>query len=68
MSMPLIQTGTAATISQGVKLFVSSDITIKPGSMLTVTQNGVTTEYTSSGVPAVYPTHQEIMLELSGKA
>lgn len=63
-----IQTGTAATISQGVKLFVSPDITIKPGSMLTVTQNGVTTEYTSSGVPAVYPTHQEIMLELSDRA
>lgn len=60
-----IQTETAATISQAVKLFVSPDVTIKPGSMLTVTQNGVTTEYTSSGVAAVYPTHQEIMLELS---
>lgn len=63
-----IQTETAATISQAVKLFVSPDITIKAGSMLTVTQNGVTTEYTSSGVPAVYPTHQEIMLELSDRA
>lgn len=63
-----IQTEAAATISQAVKLFVSPDVTIKPGSMLTITQNGVTMEYTSSGVPAVYPTHQEIMLELSGKA
>lgn len=63
-----IQTETAATISQAVKLFVSPDVTIKAGSMLAITQNGVTTEYTSSGVPAVYPTHQEIMLELSDNA
>lgn len=60
-----IQTEAAATISQAVKLFVSPDIIIKPGSILTVTQNGRTTEYSASGVPAVYPTHQEIMLELS---
>lgn len=59
-----VQTGTVATVSQAVKLFLSPDITIKPGSKLTVTQTGVTTEYSSSGVPAVYPTHQEIMLEL----
>ena len=49
---------------QATKLFISPDITIKPGSKITVTQTGVTTEYTGSGVPAVYPTHQEIMLEL----
>lgn len=59
-----IQTGTATTISQAVKLFISPDVTIKPGSKLIITQTGVTTEYSSSGVPAVYPTHQEIMLEL----
>lgn len=63
-----IQTEAAAIISQAVKLFVSPDVTIKAGSMITVTQNGVTTEYTSSGVPAIYPTHQEIMLELSDNA
>lgn len=62
-----IQTETAATISQAVKLFVSPDITIKPGSKITVTQSGVTTAYSSSGVPSVYPTHQEIMLELFEK-
>lgn len=59
-----IQTEAAATISQAVKLFISPDITIKPGSKIQVIQTGVTTEYSSSGVPAVYPTHQEIMLEL----
>lgn len=59
-----VQTGTVATVSQAVKLFLSPDIIIKPGSKIKVTQTGVTTEYKSSGVPAVYPTHQEIMLEL----
>ncbi|MCM1101929.1 MAG: hypothetical protein NC398_11160 [Acetatifactor muris] len=59
-----VQTGAVATVSQAVKLFLSPDITIKPGSKLKVTQTGVTTEYKSSGVPAVYETHQEIMLEL----
>ena len=63
-----IQTEAAATISQAVKVFVSPDVTIKAGSKLKITQNGVTTEYTSSGVPAVYATHQEIMLELSDNA
>ena len=47
-----------------IKLFISSDIVIKSGSKLTVTQTGVTTAYTGSGVPAVYPTHQETILEL----
>lgn len=58
------QTETAATISQGLKLFLSPEITINSGSKLIVTQNGVTGEYSASGVPAVFPTHQEIVLEL----
>ena len=59
-----VQTSSAATITQVTKLFLSPDIEIKPGSKLTVTQDGVTTDYIRSGFPAVYPTHQEIMLEL----
>lgn len=58
------QSESSATVTQGTKLFVSPDITIKAGSKLTVTQDNVTTDYTRSGVPAVYPTHQEIILEL----
>lgn len=61
--MAVIQSEAAAT-AQTVKLFISPDVTIKPGSKITVTQSGVTTEYTYSGVPAVYPTHQEIILKL----
>ena len=58
------QSDAAAAVAQGVKLFVSPDVSIKAGSKLTVTQDGVTVDYTRSGVSAIYPTHQEIMLEL----
>lgn len=56
----------AAAITQEVKLFVSPDVQVRPGSKITVTQDGVTADYTYSGVPAVYPSHQEITLELFG--
>lgn len=58
------QTESAAELTQTTKLFISPDITIREGSKITVTQCGVTTDYTCSGVPAVYDTHQEIVLEL----
>lgn len=58
------KTETAAGITQGVKLFLSPDITVNSGSKIIVKQNGVTTVYCASGVPAVYPTHCEVPLEL----
>lgn len=58
------QTKSAADVNQTTKLFISPDITVKPNSKLTITQAGTTTDYTYSGVPAVYDTHQEIILEL----
>lgn len=54
----------AATVSQVTELFISPDVTITPGSKITVTQNGVTTDYTRSGVTSKYDTHQQIILEL----
>lgn len=48
----------------GIKLFLAPDVAIKPGSKLVVTQDGVTEQYAASGKPAVYPTHQEILLKL----
>lgn len=60
-------TNTASAVAQTIELFISPDITIKPGSMITITQAGVTRDYTYSGTPAVYDTHQEIMLELFEK-
>lgn len=59
-----VQTDSAATVTQVTKLFVSPDVSIRAGSKITVTQAGVTTNYTCSGIPAVYSTHQEIILEL----
>ena len=59
-----VQSESVASTTQSIKLFISPDVTIQPGSKITVTQNGVTAVYKSSGVPAVYATHQEIMLEL----
>ncbi len=59
-----VQSESAATITQVTKLFVSPEISIRAGSKITVTQAGITMDYTCSGVPAVYLTHQEIVLEL----
>ena len=58
------QTNSAAILIQTTKLFIAPEIQIKPGSKITVVQNNVATEYKSSGEPAMYQTHQEIMLEL----
>lgn len=60
----VVQTGTAAKQTQGTKLFIAPEIKVKPGSKIIVEQNGVTTEYSASGVPAIYLSHAEIMLEL----
>ena len=54
----------ASAITQITKVFLAPEIQVKPGSKLTITQNDVTTEYKSSGKPAFYSTHQEIVLEL----
>lgn len=60
----VVQTETAAAMAQGTKLFIAPEITIKPGSKIIVEQNGVTTEYSASGEPAVYFSHSEYILEL----
>ena len=54
----------ASALTQTVKVFLAPEIKVKPGSKLTITQNQVVTDYTNSGEPAYYRTHQEIMLEL----
>lgn len=48
---------------QKVKLFLAPEIEVKPGARIVVTQNGTTGTYQRSGMPAVYGSHQEIMLE-----
>lgn len=59
----VVQTETAAVQAQGVKLFLGPEIVVGSNSKIVVTQNGITNEYSASGVPAVYSTHQEITLE-----
>ena len=54
----------ASSVIQSTKVFLAPEIKVKPGSKLTITQNGVTKEYKNSGEPAFYSTHQEIVLEL----
>lgn len=60
----VVQTDTAAKLTQGTKLFIAPEIKIKPGSKIIVEQNGTATEYSASGEPAVYFSHSEYMLEL----
>lgn len=52
---------------QTVTLYCDPDLTIKPGSQIEVTQNGVTVTYKCSGVPAVYYGHQEVPITLWGE-
>ena len=59
----VVQTETAAVQAQGVKLFLAPEIAVGSNSKIVVTQNGITNEYSASGKPAIYPTHQEITLE-----
>lgn len=56
-----------AVQSMGAKLFISPEVNIKAGSKVVVTQNGITTEFSNSGIPAIYSNHQEIMLTVFDK-
>lgn len=60
----VIQTDTAASTSQGTKLFIAPEVKVNSGSKIIVEQNGMKNEYSASGEPAVYTSHQEIMLKL----
>lgn len=54
----------ASAPSQTAKLFISPDIDIKTGCVLEIKHKGRTYEYERSGEPAVYSSHQEIVLQL----
>lgn len=49
---------------QIITLIIGSEYKIPEGSIITVTQTGVTAEYERSGAPAVYSSHQEVPLTL----
>ncbi|HHI5792497.1 TPA: hypothetical protein ACP6IR_002271 [Clostridioides difficile] len=57
--------GKVAKIEQTIKLFISPNISVKAGSKLIITnQNNITKEYIRNGESAIYPNHQEVLLEL----
>jgi len=58
------ETASAEMVTQVVKLFIAPEIVIKPGSKIIVEHEGRTTAYKNSGQPGVYPSHQEVVLEL----
>lgn len=58
------QTEVANSVTQIIKVFIAPELDIKTGSKLVVTKRGKTVEYKNSGEPAIYDTHQEIVLEL----
>ena len=49
---------------QVIRVFLTPEVEVHPGSRITITQNGRTEVYAQSGQPAVYATHQEIILKL----
>jgi hypothetical protein len=57
------QTVTVNQVDYDAKLFISPDVTINPGSRITVVQNGMVFEGEQAGKPFRYPTHQEIKLK-----
>lgn len=59
------QIHTAAILAQKVKLFITPEIVIKPGSKIMVFRNGVHLgDYSKSGESGRFSNHQEITLEL----
>lgn len=61
---PVADSEMVAVVSQTVKLFLAPEIVVPPGSRIVVTQQERTGSYSQSGKPAVYASHQEILLEL----
>lgn len=62
------QSESNATVQQVIKLFIAPEIEIKEGSKILITHEGRTTEFKHSGKPAIYFSHQEIVLENAGNA
>lgn len=62
------QTEAEAEVSQSVKLFLSNEFDIPPGSTVKVFKDGEEFDFRHSGRAAKYSSHQEIILEVSKEA
>ena len=58
------ETDHAPVVTQAVKLFIDSDLTIPAGSKVVVTRGSRQFIYKASGEPGIFTDHQEISLEL----
>lgn len=58
------QTTGEVITSQVTVLFINPELNIKPNSVIEVMRNNRILKYQNSGIPAIYPTHQEIVLNL----
>lgn len=54
----------APYFEQTITLFIRPDLTIKEGSVIEVTQHGVTNKYKRASKPAVHSLHQEVLIEV----
>lgn len=54
----------APEVQQTITLFLASEVDVPAGCKISVTREGNTVDYSRSGEPSVYKTHQEIKLEL----
>ncbi len=54
----------APYVTQTIVLFIRPDLNIKEGSVIEITQNGVTNKYRRASKPAIYTNHQELALDL----
>jgi hypothetical protein len=55
------QTDVAALV-QVTKVFLDCDVEIKAGSKLTIQHKGRTLEFSQSGLPGIFSSHQEIVI------
>lgn len=62
-AQPSSSGGPAQTSEQSVTLFCPPDKEIPPGSHIEVIRCGKTLQFESSGVPALYGSHQEVALK-----
>lgn len=58
------ETDSATRQTKVIEVFLAPEIKVKAGSKLVITHLGDTTEFKNTGVPSVYETHQEIILDI----
>lgn len=60
---PAVNGDVSASVSQKIELFLAPEISVPAGCRITVHHLGIDMTYKASGIPAIYATHQEILLD-----